>query len=105
MSGAKEKNDILNILSNLPSGATEGNLSIGRQRLRKWLGKMFRVETKDGRVFEGVFSCTDRDANIVLSMCFQYLKGDKEPSFIGDAMIARKDISSIAVDMKKEQAL
>lgn len=61
----------------------------------------------DGRVLLGVFLCTDRDRNIILGSCSEYLppKNDantneppEEPRVLGLVMIPGKHIVSIHVD-------
>lgn len=70
--------------------------------LRKWLGKPFRVVITDGRVLLGFFNCTDKDANIVLSMCSEYLEEGKDARILGNVMIPGKHIVSVSVDLPKE---
>ena len=43
-----------------------------REVLKGYLSKRFRVEVSDGRIVEGLFVCTDRDRNIVLSNCEEF---------------------------------
>ena len=43
-----------------------------REVLKSYLSKRLRVEVSDGRIVEGVFMCTDRDRNIVLSNCEEF---------------------------------
>ncbi|XP_037935581.1 N-alpha-acetyltransferase 38, NatC auxiliary subunit [Teleopsis dalmanni] len=77
------------------------DLSPGRRRLTQWLGKTFRVVISDGRVLVGFFNCTDKDANIVLSMCAEYLEDGKDARILGNVMIPGKHIVSISVDLDK----
>lgn len=37
--------------------------------VRRWLGKILRLELTDGRTIEGKFVCTDNAPNIILSGC------------------------------------
>ncbi|GFG39016.1 hypothetical protein Cfor_12813, partial [Coptotermes formosanus] len=46
----------------------------GKQKLCGWLNKNFKIEMTDGRVLIGVFLCTDRDGNVILGSCSEYLK-------------------------------
>ncbi|XP_023713727.1 N-alpha-acetyltransferase 38, NatC auxiliary subunit isoform X2 [Cryptotermes secundus] len=46
----------------------------GKQKLSGWLNKTFKIEMTDGRVLVGVFLCTDRDGNVILGSCSEYLK-------------------------------
>lgn len=83
----------------------ESNLTPGRRHLRKWLGKPFRVVISDGRVLVGYFNCTDKDANVVLSMCAEYLEEGKDARILGNVMIPGKHIVSVSVDLPKDEAL
>lgn len=65
-----------------------------------------KIEMTDGRTLIGVFLCTDRDKNVILGSCEEYLKppdsGDKEdPRILGLAMIPGHHIVSIHVDEDK----
>uniref|UniRef100_A0A224YUN7 LSM domain-containing protein n=1 Tax=Rhipicephalus zambeziensis TaxID=60191 RepID=A0A224YUN7_9ACAR len=51
-----------------------GEESSGRVRLRRWLNQSLRVEMSDGRTLVGSFLCTDRDQNIILGSCSEYLQ-------------------------------
>lgn len=80
-------------------------MSKGAVKLRSWLNKSFRVEMTDGRVLIGVFLCTDRDANVILGSCSEYLPSDlksksinEEPRMLGLVMIPGKHIVSVSVD-------
>lgn len=42
-------------------------------QLRSWLNKNLRIEMSDGRILVGAFLCTDRDSNIILSSCAEFL--------------------------------
>ncbi|XP_017848551.1 N-alpha-acetyltransferase 38, NatC auxiliary subunit [Drosophila busckii] len=70
----------------------------GRRKLQKWLGRVLRIVITDGRVLVGFFNCTDRDANIVLSMCAEYLIEGQEPRLLGNVMVAKKHIVSLNID-------
>ncbi|XP_067634694.1 N-alpha-acetyltransferase 38, NatC auxiliary subunit isoform X1 [Eurosta solidaginis] len=80
-------------------------LTPGRCNLQNWLGHTFRIVITDGRVLVGFFNCTDKDANIVLSMCAEYLEEGKDARILGNVMIPGKHIVSIAVDMPRDAAL
>lgn len=80
-------------------------MSPGAVKLRSWLNKTFRVEMTDGRVLTGIFLCTDRDANIILGSCSEYLPMDEknkivneEPRMLGLVMIPGKHIVTIHID-------
>lgn len=86
-------------------------MSPGAVQLRAWLNKMFRVVMTDGRVLRGVFLCTDRDANIILGSCSEYLPIDEktkvineEPRMLGLVMIPGKHIVSIHIDINEYEA-
>ena len=55
----------------------EADVGRKRQEARKllvsYLNKRMRVFLSDGRVIIGNFLCTDRDCNIVLGSCEEYL--------------------------------
>ncbi|CAB3247377.1 unnamed protein product [Arctia plantaginis] len=74
----------------------------GKTKLRKWLNTNFRIEMTDGRVLIGVFLCTDRDANVILGACSEYLKGSEmdseEPRVLGLVMVPGRHIVSIQID-------
>ncbi|CAH1160072.1 unnamed protein product [Phaedon cochleariae] len=81
------------------------NMTSGAVQLRSWLNKSFRVEMTDGRVLIGIFLCTDRDANIILGSCSEYLPSDgkggssnEEPRMLGLVMIPGKHIVTIHID-------
>lgn len=53
----------------------------------------------------GFFNCTDKDANIVLSMCSEYLEEGKDARVLGNVMIPGKHIVSVSVDLPKDEEL
>ncbi|KAK6177693.1 hypothetical protein SNE40_015744 [Patella caerulea] len=78
-------------------------LNSGRRKLQKWLNKSMKICMTDGRTLIGIFLCTDRDRNVILGSCEEYLKspdsGEKEePRILGLAMIPGHHIISIHVD-------
>lgn len=79
----------------------------GAVKLRSWLNKTLRIEMSDGRILIGVFLCTDRDANVILGSCSEYLSAEElsssEPRVLGLVMIPGKHIVSINLD-KLEQS-
>lgn len=89
------------VTTNAPA-TSEKELTPGRCNLQNWLGHPFRVVITDGRVLVGYFNCTDKDANVVLSMCAEYLEEGKDARILGNVMIPGKHIVSIAVDMPKD---
>ncbi|KAL4704686.1 hypothetical protein ACJJTC_002161 [Scirpophaga incertulas] len=74
----------------------------GKSKLRKWLNMNFRIEMTDGRVLIGVFLCTDRDANVILGACSEYLASGEgeteEPRVLGLVMVPGRHIVSIQLD-------
>ncbi|KAJ8930335.1 hypothetical protein NQ314_016885 [Rhamnusium bicolor] len=84
------------------------NMSPGAVKLRSWLNKSFRIEMTDGRVLIGIFLCTDRDANVILGSCSEYLPADsknksvnEEPRMLGLVMIPGKHIVSVHIDVNE----
>uniref|UniRef100_A0A6M2DCG5 Putative u1 snrnp component n=1 Tax=Xenopsylla cheopis TaxID=163159 RepID=A0A6M2DCG5_XENCH len=79
--------------------------SKGRAQLRQWLNKSFRIKMTDGRVLYGTFACTDRDGNIILASCSEYLSEHSDPSeerVLGLIMVPGRHIVSIQVDDMSE---
>ncbi|PSN37456.1 N-alpha-acetyltransferase 38-B [Blattella germanica] len=75
----------------------------GKQKLSSWLNKNFKIEMTDGRVLIGVFLCTDRDGNVILGSCGEYLKPEdngtiEEPRVLGLVMVPGRHIVSIHLD-------
>ncbi|XP_041377984.1 N-alpha-acetyltransferase 38, NatC auxiliary subunit-like [Gigantopelta aegis] len=78
----------------------------GRKQLERWLNKSMKIQMTDGRTLIGVFLCTDRDRNVILGSCEEYIKSpdteDKEePRVLGLAMVPGQHIVSIHVDESK----
>lgn len=71
----------------------------GRKKLQSWLNRSFRVVMSDGRIIIGTFLCTDKDANVILAMCSEYMKEGGESRNLGLIMIPGRHIVSIEVDM------
>lgn len=44
-----------------------------RALLRSWLNKIIKVKISDGRRLIGSFLCTDKDMNIILGSCQEYV--------------------------------
>ncbi|XP_063230160.1 N-alpha-acetyltransferase 38-A, NatC auxiliary subunit isoform X2 [Bacillus rossius redtenbacheri] len=77
--------------------------SPAKQKLRSWLNKNLKIEMTDGRVLIGVFLCTDRDGNVILGSCCEYLKLDgagaaEEPRVLGLVMVPGRHIVSVFLD-------
>lgn len=48
-----------------------------KELLESWLNKVLKIQITDGRVLIGTFLCTDRDLNIILGSCLEYVNEDK----------------------------
>jgi len=71
--------------------------------LKKMLNKTFRIRIADGRTLIGTFLCTDKDQNIVLGQCQEYVKSNgpesgEEARILGLAMVPGRHIVSIDID-------
>lgn len=86
----------------------------GAVKLRNWLNKSLRIKMTDGRVLVGIFLCTDRDANVILGSCSEFLPEceegtstgkppNEEPRMLGLVMVPGKHIVSVAVDRMEHQ--
>ena len=53
-----------------PDDATRDN---AKEYLRSMLNKLMRIKLSDGRILIGVFLCTDRDSNVILGSCSEYV--------------------------------
>lgn len=51
--------------------------SEARRELESYLNKRMRIGISDGRVIDGMFLCTDKDCNIVLGNCEEFLSQDE----------------------------
>ena len=86
-------------------------MSPGAVKLRSWLNSSLRITMSDGRVLIGIFLCTDRDANIILGSCSEYLPEEEvsdelpseseEPRMLGLVMVPGKHIVNISIDQNK----
>lgn len=87
-------------------------MSAGAVKLRSWLNKSLRIEMSDGRILIGVFLCTDRDANVILGSCSEYLPEEtdaassskEEPRMLGLVMVPGKHIVSVSVDKNENDS-
>lgn len=71
----------------------------GKSLLRSWLNKNMVVHLSDGRYLNGIFLCTDQDANLILGSCAEYMsETGYEPRTLGLAMVPGKHIVSLHVD-------
>lgn len=48
-----------------------------KKELESYLNKRMRIGISDGRVIDGMFLCTDKDCNIVLGNCEEFLSQDE----------------------------
>ena len=48
-----------------------------REELEGYLNKRMRVSLSDGRVIDGMFLCTDKDCNMVLGNCEEFLSQEE----------------------------
>ncbi|KAH0553997.1 N-alpha-acetyltransferase 38, NatC auxiliary subunit [Cotesia glomerata] len=90
------------------NGETSPNEEPGaKQKLRSWLNRYLRVKITDGRVLTGAFLCTDRDANVILGCCEEFLSEEHtEPRALGLVMVPRRHIVSIHIsDWHSEDVL
>lgn len=84
------------------------NMKPGAVKIREWLNRTVKVEMSDHRVLIGVFLCTDREANIILGSCAEYLPSEdanlddvhlnEEARMLGLVMIPGRHIVSIHID-------
>lgn len=74
-------------------------LTPGREKLKSWLNRSFRVVMTDTRVLIGTFLCTDVQANVILGMASEYKKTGEEERFLGLVMIPGRHIVSMEADM------
>ncbi|BES93794.1 Hypothetical protein NTJ_06603 [Nesidiocoris tenuis] len=77
--------------------------SFGKMKLQSWLNKSLKVDMSDGRVLIGSFLCTDRDANLILGSCTEYINPkvcgfNEEPRILGLVMVPGRHIVSIHLD-------
>ncbi|XP_063976198.1 N-alpha-acetyltransferase 38, NatC auxiliary subunit [Diachasmimorpha longicaudata] len=71
----------------------------GKRKLRSWLNRLLRIKMTDGRVLTGAFLCTDRDANVILGSCEEFLSEDHtEARALGLVMVPGRHIVSIHLD-------
>jgi len=84
---------------------TEKELTPGRKMLRSYLNKNMQIKLTDGRILIGIFLCTDKDANVILGTCDEYLNQESlensqlgERRLLGLAMVPGRHIVSIHVD-------
>ncbi|CAF1476689.1 unnamed protein product, partial [Didymodactylos carnosus] len=71
-----------------------------KKQIKEWLNKPIRVAITDGRVLVGILLCTDRDQNIILGNCNEYIgcPCDEEFRVLGLALVPGQHIQSIYID-------
>ncbi|XP_050521950.1 N-alpha-acetyltransferase 38, NatC auxiliary subunit [Daktulosphaira vitifoliae] len=81
--------------------------SEGRRKLLEWLNQPMKIHLTDGRILIGTFVCTDKDANIILSTCYEYFNRKDldtgESRLLGLVMIPGRHIISIHTDLQQKQ--
>ncbi len=79
----------------------DGQVEQARKQITDWLNKPMRVSIVDGRVLVGVLLCTDRDQNLILGNCNEYIGSPSEQEefrVLGLALIPGQHIKSIYID-------
>ncbi|XP_001198253.2 N-alpha-acetyltransferase 38, NatC auxiliary subunit [Strongylocentrotus purpuratus] len=74
-----------------------------RKRMESWLNQPMRIQMTDGRTLVGTFICTDKDRNVILGSCEEYVNPPdspekEEPRVLGLAMVPGQHIVSIEID-------
>ncbi|XP_033209684.1 N-alpha-acetyltransferase 38-A, NatC auxiliary subunit [Belonocnema kinseyi] len=75
--------------------------SPAKEKLRGWLNRLLRIKMTDGRVLTGAFLCTDRDGNVILGSCTEYLSEEHkmtEARTLGLVMVPGRHIVTIQLD-------
>jgi len=87
------------------------------QYLESLLGKMLHITVPDGRLFTGIFRCTDSDSNVILSNAFEYRlpskaaeqaakqqssRADMTSRFVGLVVVPGKQIEKMEVEEKRD---
>ncbi|CAF1574677.1 unnamed protein product [Adineta steineri] len=85
----------------LISEKTDYHVEQARKQIKDWLNKPMRVSIIDGRVLVGVLLCTDRDQNLILGNCNEYIGSPSEQEefrVLGLALIPGQHIQSIYIE-------
>lgn len=80
---------------------TDIKVEQARKKLFDWLNKPMRVSIVDGRVLVGILLCTDRDQNLILGNCNEYIGSPSEQEefrVLGLALVPGQHIKSIYID-------
>ncbi|OQR75502.1 LSM domain-containing protein 1-like [Tropilaelaps mercedesae] len=81
-----------------------------RAVLSRWINKSLKITMSDGRILVGVFLCVDRDCNVIVGNCSEYLnEADLElwadARILGLALVPGRHIVRICEDTYRvEQA-
>eukprot|EP00794_Sanderia_malayensis_P015278 gene15278-16854_t len=75
-----------------------------RLYLESLLNKTFKIVISDGRTLVGSFLCTDKEQNVILGQCLEYvekngLENGEQPRTLGLAMVPGRHIISIEMDI------
>ena len=74
-----------------------------RMFIESLMNKTCKIKISDGRTLVGSFLCTDKEQNIILGQCQEYvnqngLEEGEEPRTLGLAMVPGRHIVSIHID-------
>ena len=70
--------------------------------LKSLVGKRIKVDLTDGRSLIGNFYCVDKDSNLCLNRCKEYLPGSNKSREIGMGLVTAKTLKSIFLSKAKE---
>lgn len=71
-----------------------------KKELEGYLNKRMRIGISDGRVIDGMFLCTDKECNIVLGNCEEFLSQDEVGMLILVLMMIMK-IHTLQTNMRR----
>lgn len=60
-------------MDNSTQSSSEHSTNSARDKLSSYLGLQMKVVVSDGRVLIGEFMCTDKDRNLILGNCDEYI--------------------------------
>uniref|UniRef100_A0A1B6JYY9 Sm domain-containing protein n=1 Tax=Homalodisca liturata TaxID=320908 RepID=A0A1B6JYY9_9HEMI len=83
-------------------------IAASKSKLQSWINKHMKIEMTDGRVLIGMFLCTDRDGNVILGSCSEYLNPEvcgfsDEPRLLGLVMVPGRHIVTIHFDYQTQE--
>jgi len=78
----------------------------GRPYLESLINKPMKLVISDGRILIGQFLCTDREQNVILGSCQEYIGNNdsgeiEDPRLLGLAMVPGRHIQSMYIDMDR----